>query len=90
MRTPAHRAADLTEFLIFSLTHEIKLYHEYKYLASIFREILFFSATTSTEKKGSGATLGTLGAEKIKFTEKTPLAQNSRTKFHIKKAPTSF
>jgi len=31
-------------------------------------EFLIFSATTSTEKKGSEATLGTLGAEKLKIT----------------------
>ena len=38
--------------------------------ASIFEEILVFSLTTSTKKKGSGATLGTLGKEKLKFTKK--------------------
>ena len=38
--------------------------------ANIFEEILVFSATTSTKKNGSEATLGTLGAEKLKFTKK--------------------
>ena len=37
--------------------------------AIIFEEILILSATTSTKKNGSGATLGTLGAEKLKFTK---------------------
>ena len=42
----------------------------YAYSAIIFEEILIFSATTSTKKNGSAATLGTLGAEKSKFTKK--------------------
>ena len=51
--------------------------------ASIFDEILVFTATTSTKKNGSVATLGTLGAEKSKFTKKTPPAKNAECKFPI-------
>ena len=49
--------------------------------ASIFEEILIFTATTSTKKNGSGATLGTLGAEKSKFTKKNYPAKNKNCKF---------
>ena len=41
-------------------------------------EILIFTAMTSTKKNGSGATLGTLGAEKLKFTKKNLTAKNPR------------
>jgi len=52
--------------------------------ASIFEEILIFSATTCTKKNGSGATLGTLGAEKSKFTKKTPPAKNDICTFPLR------
>ena len=53
------------------------------HLASIFEEILVFSLTTSTKKNGSGATLGTLGKEKLKFTKMNLMAKNVDCKFHI-------
>ena len=55
----------------------------YTHPASIFEEILIFTATTSTKKNGSGATLGTLGAEKLKFAKKTPTANNNNCKLPI-------
>jgi len=52
--------------------------------ASIFEEILIFSATTCTKKNGSEATLGTLGAKKSKFTKKTPPAKNDSCTFLLR------
>jgi hypothetical protein len=53
----------------------------YAYQASIFEEILIFSATTCTKKNGSVATLGTLGAKKSKFTKKNLTAKNNNCRF---------
>ena len=58
------------EFSIFSLTTNKIKQTERNNPASIFEEILIFTATTNTQKNGSGATLGILGAEKSKFTKK--------------------
>ena len=44
-------------------------------LSKYFGDNLNFSLTTSTKKNGSGATLGTLGDEKLKFTKKTLTAK---------------
>ncbi len=52
-----------------TLIIQIKPTHT-RHPVSIFEKILVFSLTTSTKKNGSGATLGTLGEEKLKFTKK--------------------
>ena len=48
------------------------MYRPSKYFGDNFK----FSLTTSTKKYGSVATLGTLGEEKFKLAQKTPLAKS--------------